>query len=118
MQALPTEDSYFDRWDSAGLPEPMESESGEIPMIGSSTNIIATFLDRPGLKSLDLLADLDDFLVEVGLYTDAEEVYNLDVDYGGVSVEDGVVYYDENGVPNAAEFALLEFAMKDTCMGE
>lgn len=114
VQALPTEYSYFYQWDSAGLVEPLEAESGEIPMIGASTNVIATFLDRPGLKSLDLLADLGEFLVEVGVYASAEEVLNLDVDYGGVSVSDGVVYYDENNVPDAAEFTLLEAAIKDT----
>ena len=62
VQALPTEDSYFYQWASAGLAEPLEVESGDIPMIGSSTNIIASFLDRPGLKALDLLWGLGDYL--------------------------------------------------------
>ncbi len=36
----------------AGLPAPLDSEVGDTPMLGASTNVIATYLDRPGLKAL------------------------------------------------------------------
>lgn len=55
VPVLLAEGSCFHRLDDGGPAETVASESGEIPMIGASTNVIATFLDRPGLKALDLL---------------------------------------------------------------
>lgn len=69
MRALPTEDSYFYQWDSAGLADPLASESGGIPMIGASTNIIVTLLERPDLKALDLLGGLGGFPDGGSLFT-------------------------------------------------
>lgn len=67
-----------------GLPAPLHSGTGDVPMIGFCTNIIVCFLDRPGLKLLDLLTDLGGFLVAAGVYASTGSIIG-DAVRGGMS---------------------------------
>lgn len=78
-------------------------------MIGSSTNIIATFLDRPGLKTPDLLADFEDFVAEVLPAKNWETLDENGISYDG----DLNPLFTGNGMPDVAELGLLDAVLKN-----
>ncbi len=108
VEGVPDPDWVFWEWNAVSLIAPSFNAVEDIEMAVES-NITGSFLERPGLNGLDLLGDLGDFLVEIGVNAAAADVYNLDVDWGDFWIDyDKSVKYKGDGMPDAAEFALLQ----------
>ncbi len=74
--------------------------------------LTAFFEERSELTDLDLIADLGIFLENIGELTSAQEVSNMQWDRGGLFFDEaGNPIHTENGIPDAAEFALLEHVL-------
>jgi len=100
-------------WDGDGDPASSPSEA----VCHDRRGITAEFVYRPGLSDLDLVGDLGEFLVTIGVYTTAAEVYELDFDRGDFEIDgNGNRTYTGNGIPAAAEFGLLEAVLKDATL--
>jgi len=70
----------------------------------SDKQIVAEFVYRPEVAGLDLLAALSALLNEFGYPADAY----LTIDRNGITPINGVHYFTGNGIPDAAEFLLLQ----------
>ncbi|MCX5770915.1 MAG: hypothetical protein NTZ09_11675 [Candidatus Hydrogenedentes bacterium] len=70
----------------------------------SDKQITAEFVYRPEVAGLDLLAALSALFVELGLSTNAY----LSIDHNGITSINGTHYFLGNGIPDAAEFLLLQ----------
>jgi len=113
VTAVPAQDWFFWDWKALSLVEPVRSAQAEIA-VEFDSSVLASFVERPGLAELDLLADLAAFLVATNQIAAPADLYDLDVDWGDFWVEtDRSLQYIGNGMPDAAEFALLEAILKD-----
>ncbi len=74
--------------------------------------LTAFFEERSELTDLNLISDLGIFLESIGELTSAQEVSNMQWDRGDLFFDEaGNPTYTENGIPDAAEFALLEHVL-------
>gem|GEM_PF-1952189 len=131
LTATPAEDWVFDYWwaditpDAGDVESPgFDAERAEmlhrnynrsitIPM-DDAKRVVAKFVHRPGLADMDLVNDLGEFLVVMGVNANASDAMNLQYDRGDFEVgADGETVFTGNGIPDAAEFALLETILKD-----
>jgi len=111
--AVPDPDWALFGWGTSNDPEPIKGNFAQIP-VGEFNVIIPWFVERPGLASLDLVADFGDFLVEIGLHGVEDSVYDLDVDFGGYGIDSNRdLVFEGNGIPDVAEIALLWTVLQD-----
>lgn len=112
IEAIADPDWIFKKWFSTNLGGEFTTNKNHL-VAGSNPSGTAYFVERVGLLELDLLSDLGDFLVEIGENTVQSDVYNLDTDWGDSYPDNGSQVFTGNGMPDAAEFALLEAVLKD-----
>jgi hypothetical protein len=107
LLAEPAAGWAFRRW--WGVDEDVAREPALAVTCDAPQFISAEFVARPGLDTLDLVADLGAFLVAIEVNEDVEDVYNLDYDRGDFEFDEyGARIFTGNGIPDAAEFALLD----------
>ena len=107
LVAEPSPEWTFRRWYGANIDESYE------PLLSVTMDdaygIHAEFINRPGLDSLDLVAALQYLLTQWGIGTSLQEF-----DVNGIAPdEDANPISAPNGIPDAAEFYLLQSILQD-----
>jgi CBS domain-containing protein len=98
LTATPASGWAFLRW----LGDVHALENPVTVTVDATMTVIAEFIPLEHATGLDLVADLGDFLVATGDLVNAGDVLNLEFDRGGGDETTG------NGIPDAAEFMLLQ----------
>ena len=94
---------------SYGVSLNIEDAAITVPLT-QDTALIAEMEHRPELAGLDLVAHLGEFLVAIGELSNEDDVWLFEWDCTGLELEEG------NGIPDAAEFALLQSVLEDTAL--
>ena len=107
VQAVPAEGWTFVRW--RGAVESTEA-TRTLSLIDEPENLVAEFLKRTGAADLNLVQDLANMLTALG---STETVETFDRNHCAEIQEDNTWEYGPNGIPDAAEFSLLQTILKD-----
>jgi hypothetical protein len=106
--ATPAANWLFDRWSGdlpGGVDRYIEATSTQIER---AMNVYAHFIERPGLSDLDMVGDLNYFLLAVG-----ESATAATFDRNGIDYDSSLNrIYVGNGILDAAELYLLETVLK------
>jgi len=115
----------FDMWigelaDELWPNPPDGSHISRDPIINLNTgfprHVWARFLYRPGIDTMDLVDDLGWFLVAAGVNESVEDVWDVDYDRGDFELSYGDHVFLGNGIPDAAEFYLLQAVLQDKAL--
>jgi hypothetical protein len=108
LTPTPGPDTFFDYWEGNIEPGGDPHVSRMRLTMTDDLTCAAHFLERPGLSQIDMIQDMEDFLVLIGESADCATWDINDITYD----EDVERVYSGNGMPDAVELYLIERILK------